>query len=123
MPDRNLIASVTPDKFLDYERVNDVTIRLNEAGRQFASLYVPHSAQSFTRDDDGSFTMFVLSVPLERLVPWVLRQGGDATPLGPPLAVEAVRTAVRRLADACQAYDKEEVRSKLRNTRQRAKSV
>ena len=99
-----IIASVTPDDFLDYKRVNDVTIRLNEAGRQFASVYALHSAQSFTREDDGFFTMFIPSVPLERLVSWVLRQQGDAAPIGPPIAVEAVRTAVRRLADVCQAY-------------------
>jgi len=109
-----IIASVTPDLFLDYERVRDVTIRLNEAGRQFASVYALHSAQSFTRDDDGFYTMCVPSAPLERLVPWVLRQQGDATPLGPPAAVEAVRTAVRRLADVCQAYDPAEIKDKVR---------
>ena len=119
--DGSIIASVTPDKFLDYEQVNNVTIRLNEAGRQFASVYALHSAQSFTHNDDGFLTMFVPSVPLERLVPWVLRQQGDATPLGPPAAVEAVRTAVRRLADACQAYNPDEIKNKVRKQSGRGK--
>lgn len=101
--DAAIIASVTPDQFLDYERVRDVTIRLNEAGRQFAAIHALHSAQSFTLGDDGFYTMFIPSVPLERLVPWVLRQQGDAMPLGPASAVRAVRVAVRRLADVCQA--------------------
>ena len=112
--DNTIIASVTPDQFLDYERIEDVTIRLNEAGRQFASVYALHSAQSFTRNDDGSFTMYIPAVPLERLVPWVLRQAGDAEPLSPPAAVEAVRTAVRRLADVCQAYDPAEIKTKVK---------
>ena len=47
-------------------------------------------------------------------MPWVLRQAGDAEPLGPPAAVEAVRTAVRRLADVCQAYDPAEIKDKVR---------
>ena len=110
----NIIASVTPEQFLDYERIEDVTIRLNEAGKQFASAYALHSAQSFTLGDDGFYTMYVPSVPLERLVPWVLRQQGDATPIGPPVAVEAVRTAVRRLADACQAYAPADIKGKDR---------
>lgn len=113
-PSPAIIDSVTPDQFLDYERVKDVTIRLNEAGRQFASVYALNSAQSFTRNDDGSFTMCVPFVPLERLVPWILRQAGDAEPLGPPAAVEAVRAAVRRLADVCQAYDPDEIKDKVR---------
>ncbi len=101
--DAAIIASVTPDQFLDYERVRDVTIRLNEAGRQFAAIHALHSAQSFTLGDDGFYTMFIPFVPLERLVPWVLRQQGDAMPLGPASVVRAVRVAVRRLADVCQA--------------------
>lgn len=113
-PDPDIIASVTPDQFLDYVRIEDVTIRLNEAGRQYASVYALHSGQSFTRGDDGFFTMFVPAVPLERLVPWVLRQAGDAEPLSPPVAVEAVRKAVRRLADVCQAYDPDEIKGKLK---------
>lgn len=118
-PSPAIIDSVTPDQFLDYERVKDVTIRLNEAGRQFASVYALNSAQTFTRDDDGFFTMCVPSVPLERLVPWILRQAGDAEPLGPPAAVEAVRTAVRRLADVCQAYDPAEIKDKVRRQSER----
>ena len=113
-PNNSIIASVTPDQFLDYERVNDVTIRLNEAGRQYASVYALHSEQSFTLGDDGFFTMYVPSVPLERLVPWILRQAGDAEPLGPSVAVEAVRAAVRRLADVCQAYDPAEIKEKVK---------
>ena len=103
-PSPAIIDSVTPDQFLDYERVKDVTIRLNEAGRQFASVYALNSAQTFTRDDDGFFTMCVPSVPLERLVPWILRQAGDAEPLGPPAAVEAVNTvAPERVSPASAA--------------------
>lgn len=118
-PSSAIIDSVTPDRFLDYERVKDVTIRLNEAGRQFASVYALHSAQTFTRGDDGFFTMCVPSVPLERFVPWILRQAGDAEPLGPPAAVEAVRAAVRRLADVCQAYDPAEIKDKVRRQSER----
>ena len=113
-PDVNIIASVTQDQFLDYARIEDVTIRLNEAGRQFASVYALHSAQSFTLNDDGSFTMFIPAVSIERLVPWILRQAGDAEPLSPPAVVESVRAAVRRLADVCQAYDPAEIKEKLK---------
>lgn len=114
VPNTDIIDSVTPDQFLDYDRVKDVTIRLTEEGRQFASVYALHSAQSFMRGDDGLFMMFVPSVPIERLVPWILRQAGDAEPLSPPAAVEAVRTAVRRLADVCQAYDPAEIKAKVK---------
>ncbi len=72
-------------------------------------LKSPHTKST----KSGFYTMCVPSAPLERLVPWVLRQQGDATHLGPPAAVEAVRTAVRRLADACQAYDPDEIRNKV----------
>ena len=113
-PNNSIIASVTPNQFLDYERIKDVTIRVNESGRQFASVYALHSEQSFTRGDDGFFTMYVPSVPIERLIPWILRQAGDAEPLGPPVAVEAVRTAVRRLADVCQAYNPAEIKEKVK---------
>ena len=101
-PSPAIIASVTPDGFLDYGRERNVVIRLNPAGRQFASLHVLHSGQSFALGDDGFFIMNVPSVPLELLVPWILRQQGNAEPLSPPAAVEAVKAAVRRLADVCR---------------------
>ena len=115
-PNPEIIASVTPDSFLDYKPVEDVRIHLNEAGRMYAFAHALHSEQDFVKDEDGSYHMYVPKVPLERLVPWILNQQGNATPESPPKAVEAVRAAIRRLADACQAYDPEEIRWKNRKS-------
>lgn len=114
-PRQDIIDSVTPDGFMDYEKTKDVTIWLNEAGRQFAAIHSLHSRQSILQNDDGSYLMYVPAVATEQLIPWILRQRGNARPESPPAVVEAVREAIRHLADVCQAYPKEEIRTKLRS--------
>ena len=111
---REIIDSVTPDTFLDYKKIPNVTIWLNEEGKRFAAIYTLHSKQSFTKDDDGNYNMFVPAVSLERIVPWMLRQQGNAKPVSPPLMTEAVRDAIRHLADVCQAYDPNEIVDKVK---------
>ena len=113
LPSKEIIDSITLDSFLDYEKLNNVELLLNEAGRRFAMSFPLHSRQSFTLDDDG-WHMFIPAISLESLTPWVLRQQGNAKPLSPVKAVETIRESIRRLADACQAYDTEEMKKKTK---------
>ena len=110
-------VKVSQDELFDYDTIPDVELELNERGRRFAELYPLHSQQDFVEGDDKSFRMFVPAVDPERLTLWVLRQQGDAKPVAPARAVAVVRTAVRNLADACQAYDPDEIRKKVRKLR------
>ena len=43
-----------------------------------------------------------------------MRQHGNAKPVSPPKVVSEIRNIVRNLADACQAYDDEEIRRKVK---------
>ncbi len=113
LPSKEIIDSITPDSFLDYEKLSNVELLLNEAGRRFAMSFPLHSRQSFTLDDDG-WHMFIPAISLESLTPWVLRQQGNAKPLSPVKAVETIRESIRRLADTCQAYDTEEMKKKTK---------
>ena len=101
VPSKEIIDSVTIDSFLDYEQVDNVSIRLNDVGHMFALAHPLHTRQSIVRQDDGKFLLFVPQVPLERLVPWILDQQGNAMPEAPVCAVDAVRKAIRSLTDAC----------------------
>lgn len=113
MPSKEIIDSITLDSFLDYEKLNDVELLLNEDGRRFAVSFPLHSRQSFTLEDDG-WHMFVPAISQERLTPWVLRQQGNAKPLSPAKAVEKIRESIRRLADTCQAYNTETIKKKTK---------
>ena len=112
----DIVNSVTPDSFFGYDRLSNVVLELNGRGRRFAELYPLHSQQSFEQEED-LHRMFVPEVSRELLIPWVLRQQGDARPVEPALAAEAVRDSIRHLADACQAYDPDEIRKKVRKRR------
>ena len=113
IPSQKIIDSVTTDSFLDYEKIKNVELLLTESGKQFALTNPLHSNQSFLQEENGC-RMFVPAISLEQLTPWILKQQGNANPLSPPKVVEAIRQSVRKLADACQAYDSDEIRRKVR---------
>lgn len=115
-PSQEIIDSVTTDSFLDYEKIPDVEIFLTDAGRQFAQSTPLHSQQQIVQTDDG-FHLFVPAISLEKLTPWVLNQHGNARPLAPAKVVEAIRQTIRNLADACQAYDSDEIRRKVKKAK------
>ena len=110
---QKIIDSVTTDSFLDYEKIKNVELLLTESGKQFALTNPLHSNQSFLQEENG-YRLFVPAISLEQLTPWILKQQGNAKPLSPPKVVEAIRQSVRKLADACQAYDTEEIRQKIK---------
>ena len=113
-PATDTIENITSDTFWNYKSISDISIRLNDAGRMYAIANPLHSGQNFVQDEDGSYLMTVPAAPLERLVPWILNQQGNASPETPSSFVDAVRKAILRLADACQAYDPAEIRQKTR---------
>ena len=115
-PSQEIIDSVTTDSFLDYEKIKNVELLLTESGKQFALTNPLHSNQSFLQEENGC-RLFVPAISLEQLTPWVLKQQGNAKPLSPPKVVEAIRQSVRNLADACQAYDTEEIRHKIKKAK------
>lgn len=115
-PSQEIIDSVTTDSFLDYEKIKNVELLLTESGKQFALTNPLHSNQSFLQEENGC-RLFVPAISLEQLTPWILKQQGNAKPLSPPKVVEAIRQSVRKLADACQAYDTEEIRQKIKKSK------
>ena len=116
IPSQKIIDSVTTDSFLDYEKIKNVELLLTESGKQFALTNPLHSNQSFLQEENGC-RLFVPAISLEQLIPWILKQQGNAKPLSPPKVVEAIRQSVRKLADACQAYDTEEIRQKIKKSK------
>ena len=116
IPSQKIIDSVTTDSFLDYEKIKNVELLLTESGKQFALTNPLHSNQSFLQEENGC-RLFVPAISLEQLTPWILKQQGNAKPLSPPKVVEAIRQSVRKLADACQAYDTEEIRQKIKKSK------
>ena len=116
VPSQKIIDSVTTDSFLDYEKIKNVELLLTESGKQFALTNPLHSNQSFLQEENGC-RLFVPAISLEQLTPWILKQQGNAKPLSPPKVVEAIRQSVRKLADACQAYDTEEIRQKIKKSK------
>ena len=115
-PSQKIIDSVTTDSFLDYEKIKNVELQLTETGKQFALTNPLHGDQSFLQEENGC-RLFVPAISLEQLTPWVLKQQGNAKPISPPRVVEAIRQSVRKLADACQAYDTEEIRQKIKKNK------
>jgi predicted DNA-binding transcriptional regulator YafY len=116
VPSQEIIDSVTTDSFLDYEKIPDVEIFLNDSGKQFALSSPLHGQQQIVQHDDG-FRLFVPAVSLEKLMPWILNQQGNAKPVAPAKVVEAIRQSIRKLADACQAYDSNEIRRKVKKAK------
>ena len=113
-PATDTIENITSDTFWNYKSISDISIRLNDAGRMYAIANPLHSGQKFVQDEDGSYLLYIPAAPLERLVPWILNQQGNATPETPSSVVEAVRKAILRLADACQAYNSDAGHGKKR---------
>lgn len=99
--DRALAESITIDTFPYTERTEDVVIRLTRKGRQFARTCILHTRQSFEEQPDGMFLMRVPTVARQVLVPWVLRQAGEAAVVSPPEMAEEVRNGVRCLMESC----------------------
>ena len=99
--DRALAESISIDTFPYTERTEDVSIRLTRKGRQFARTCILHTRQSFEEQPDGTFLMRVPTVARQVLVPWILRQGGEASVASPPEMAEEVRKGVRRLMESC----------------------
>ena len=112
-PLQEIIDSVTVESFLDYEKIPNVEVWLNEAGKKFAMVSPLHRKQQIINEDNG-FRLFVPPVSLEHLTQWILNQHGNAKPVSPPKVVSEIRKIVKNLADACQAYDEEEIRRKVK---------
>lgn len=103
-PRREIIDSLTYDSFYDFPKIPDVKIRLTERGVQYAKRQILHTRQATEPDAEPGW--YILTVPeasLERVVPWVLAQGGDAVPLSPGKLVDEVRRRGRELAKAIGA--------------------
>ncbi|MCQ2380538.1 MAG: WYL domain-containing protein [Victivallaceae bacterium] len=102
-PNEDIIKSVTTDKFLDYEKIPDVVIRVNNDGLRFAKIHTLHSRQTFEPADDcGWSVMRVPAASLEQTVPWILQQQGNAVPVEPPELVQSVKEAIEKLRETCR---------------------
>lgn len=99
--DRALIDSINVDTVFFKERVQNIAIRLTAAGRQFAETHILHSKQTFAEQEDGSWLMLVPDGAVKLVVPWVMRQAGEASVVSPPELVEEVRGSVRKLMESC----------------------
>lgn len=115
-PSQEIINSVTTDSFLDYEKIDNVEILLNDTGKQSA-LSIPLHSQQQLLQVNGEFHLFIPAISLEQLTPWILNQHGNAKPLAPAKVVEAIRQTIRNLADACQAYASDEIRKKVKKAK------
>ena len=99
--DNDLVNSITLDTVFFRERMSGIVIRLTEKGRQFAGTHVLHSEQTFRRNDDGTYLMTIPDGAVELVIPWILRQAGEAAIVSPPEMVIRVREAVARLMKTC----------------------
>lgn len=72
---------------------------ISERGAQYAKKQILHTCQRLEPDKEPGW--YILTVPeasLERIVPWVFAQKGEAVPLSPNRLVEEVRRQERMLA-------------------------
>ena len=92
-PDMGIIRSVTLDNVVSWGKYSDVKIRITDEARKFALSNKMHTQQRLKREGRGKWLFTIPEVPEQVIVPWILAQRGEATPVEPPEIVDAVREA------------------------------
>lgn len=100
-PSSKIIEGATLDGFLNFTKIHNIKIKLTATGAQFAQTHLLHSRQKMEMQDDGTYLLTVPAVAEQGLVPWILRQRGEAVPLSPMEVVQAVKEAALKLASLC----------------------
>lgn len=85
------------DSFDQRKPYEDIVIRLNAAGRQYAITHILHSCQKIVPEANGSFTMTVPAKAKHLAVEWILSQRGNATPVAPQELKDDVREACQKI--------------------------
>lgn len=101
VPDKEVVDSLTIDKFLNFEKIPDVKIRLTtESARKFAMKKRMHSMQKITLEKDGTFLFSIPAVSAEVVVPWILAQRGEAIPIAPDEICNRVEAAAKKIIES-----------------------
>ena len=98
-PDMNIIRSVTLDNVVSWKKYSNVKIRITDEARKFALSNKMHTKQRLKREGKGKWLFTIPEVPEQVIVPWILSQRGEATPIEPPEIVAAVREAATAILD------------------------
>ena len=98
-PDMAIIRSVTLDNIVSWRKYSNVKIRLTDEARKFALSNKMHTKQRLKREGKGKWLFIIPEVPEQVIVPWILSQRGEATPIEPPEIVAAVREAATAILD------------------------
>lgn len=96
-PDRGIIASVNPDDFLDFEKIENVKLHADRYALDRLKASPLHSGQVI--HDDG--TVEIPGVAKEVLFPFLLSQEGHVKLLEPIELKEEFRAKLRNLLDNC----------------------
>lgn len=96
-PRQEIVDAVSLENLYDFKRKYEVKIRLNMEGKRKAELSSMHPEQKIEVDGNGGFILTIPSVAPEIIVPWIMRQCGDAIPLSPPEIVEEIRKNTEKI--------------------------
>ena len=102
VPDERQVRGITADTYFDFPSIDEVTIRLNKAGKQFATAHPLRSAQKITTKNNGEdFILRASAVSVPETLRWIFAQAasGDAIPLAPRQLVEQFRQRLEALLE------------------------
>ena len=94
-PDREIIASVNPDDFLDFEKIGNVKLHADKYALDRLKASPLHSGQVI--HDDG--TVEIPAVAKEVLFPFLLSQEGNAKILEPVALKKEFKAKLRKILD------------------------
>lgn len=96
-PDMQVINSISQDNIVSYRKLENVQIKLQSDAIKFALSTRIHSRQELKMLPGNTAIFQIPQVAEEVIVPWILSQQGDATPLAPEELKQAVKSKINKL--------------------------
>lgn len=99
--DDKTISRISADNYFNFASIGKAKIKLTRQGMQFARAHMLRSKQQITAQDMNTYILTVSDVSVQELTQWIFRQQpGDAIPLSPPQAIDAIRNAAQKILDS-----------------------
>ena len=92
-----VINSISQDNIVSYRKLENVQIKLQSDAIKFALSTRIHSRQELKMLPGNTAIFQIPQVAEEVIVPWILSQQGDATPLAPEELKQAVKSKINKL--------------------------
>ncbi|OQC16107.1 MAG: HTH domain protein [Lentisphaerae bacterium ADurb.Bin082] len=93
----HMLERLKPEKLFEIGEPIDAKIQVGVSARRRLELSPLHSQQEITDLGDGKYLVTLPGIPMNVVVPWIMRQCGGAIPLEPPRLVEEIRSIASQI--------------------------